>query len=165
MGLRCGPGHASIEACRSSRAAADRLSWGHAYAQDGMMAGLARGIIESGTAERARVPYPKGPLFSGQESSGSLRSGRDTAGPPTPPSHHHPRSLCLPACRDDVLPCRVYLRHCVLAAQRLGPAAFESFLDGTYLADRVTTVRQHLAANPTILQELPPPSLIGRYSG
>lgn len=66
---------------------------------------------------------------------------------------------------DDVLPCRVYLRHCVLAAQRLGPAAFESFLDGTYLADRVTTVRQHLAANPTILQELPPPSLIGRYSG
>ncbi|KAL4443866.1 hypothetical protein ABPG75_011603 [Micractinium tetrahymenae] len=66
---------------------------------------------------------------------------------------------------DDVLPCRVYLRHCVLAAQRLGPAAFQSFLDETYLADRVTTVRQHLAANPGILQELPPPSLIGRYSG
>lgn len=71
----------------------------------------------------------------------------------------------LPSCRDDVLPCRVYLRHCVLAAQRLGPAAFESFLDGTYLADRATTVRQHLAANPEIMQELPPPSLVGRYSG
>ena len=64
-----------------------------------------------------------------------------------------------------MLPCRVYLRHCVLAAQRLGPAAHDSFLDGTLLADRRTTVRQHLAANPSILTELPPPSLIGRYSG
>lgn len=34
-------------------------------------------------------------------------------------------------CRDDVRPCRVYLRHCVLAAQRLGPEAYASFLDST----------------------------------
>jgi hypothetical protein len=52
-----------------------------------------------------------------------------------------------------------------LAAQRLGPEALGSFLDGTMLADRVTTVRQHLEANPDIMEELPPPSLIGRYSG
>jgi hypothetical protein len=67
--------------------------------------------------------------------------------------------------RDDVLPCRVYLRHCVLAAQGLGPEAHASFLDGTYLADRVTSVRAYLAQRPEILQELPPPELAGRYSG
>jgi hypothetical protein len=64
-----------------------------------------------------------------------------------------------------VLPCRVYLRHCVLAAQRLGSEAHASFLDGTFLADRRTTVREYLAANPGIMEEQPPPSLIGRYSG
>jgi hypothetical protein len=73
-----------------------------------------------------------------------------------------PATLC---CRDDVLPCRVYLRHCVLASQALGPEAHASFLDGTVLADRRTTVRQHLGRNPGIMQELPPPSLVGRYSG
>ena len=35
--------------------------------------------------------------------------------------------------RDDVLPCRAYLRHCVLAAQNLGGEALESFLDNTFL--------------------------------
>ncbi|KAI3429602.1 hypothetical protein D9Q98_005688 [Chlorella vulgaris] len=63
---------------------------------------------------------------------------------------------------DNVLPCRVYLRHCVLAAQRLGSEAHASFLDGSVLSDRTTTVRQHLAAEPGIMDELPPPSLIGR---
>ena len=67
--------------------------------------------------------------------------------------------------RDDVLPCRVYLRHCVLAAEGLGPEAHASFLDHTLLADRVTTVRQHLERDPGIMRELPPPSLVGRYSG
>ncbi|EFN60065.1 hypothetical protein CHLNCDRAFT_18676 [Chlorella variabilis] len=66
---------------------------------------------------------------------------------------------------DNVVPCRVYLRHCVLAAQRLGPEAHASFLDGTVLSDRATTIREHLAANPGIMHELPPSSLIGRYSG
>jgi hypothetical protein len=61
--------------------------------------------------------------------------------------------------------CRVYLRHCVLAAKGFCPEAYDSFLDATYLSDRVTTVRQHLEAHPEILQELPPPELIGRYSG
>jgi hypothetical protein len=61
--------------------------------------------------------------------------------------------------------CRVYLRHCVLAAKGFCAEAYESFLDATYLSDRVTTVRQHLQNNPEILQELPPPELVGRYSG
>ena len=37
--------------------------------------------------------------------------------------------------------------------------------DHTYLADRKTTVRQHLTSYPGIMDELPPPELIGRYSG
>ena len=37
--------------------------------------------------------------------------------------------------RTDVLPCRCYLRHCVLAARGRGsPAALDSFLDDTFLA-------------------------------
>jgi len=68
---------------------------------------------------------------------------------------------------DDptILPCRVYLRHCVLAAQKLCPEAYESFLDETYLADRTTCVRQWLDQNPEIMDEEPPPELVGRYSG
>eukprot|EP00983_Pelagomonas_calceolata_P134377 1162056-Pelagomonas_calceolata.AAC.2 len=54
---------------------------------------------------------------------------------------------------------------CVLAARSMGPLCESSFLDSTFLSDRVTTVRQHLRANPTIMDELPPPELIGRYSG
>lgn len=67
--------------------------------------------------------------------------------------------------RDDVLPCRVYLRHCVLAAKKLSPDAYDNFLDNTFLSDRKTTIRCHLAANPEIMEELPPPELAGRYSG
>jgi hypothetical protein len=65
----------------------------------------------------------------------------------------------------SILPCRVYLRHCVLAARSLGPAAEASFLDHTFLSDRATTLRRHLEGNPTIMEEEPPPSLVDRYSG
>ena len=64
-----------------------------------------------------------------------------------------------------MLPCRTYLRHCVLAAEALSPEAHASFLDDTYLADRRTTIRQHLAANPDILHDLPPEELRERYCG
>eukprot|EP00887_Chlorella_sp_A99_P003921 scaffold11.g3921.t1 len=64
--------------------------------------------------------------------------------------------------RDDIKPCRAYLRHCVLAARALGPAAHANFLDQTWLGDRRTTVRAWLEAHPAIMEELPPPSLIGR---
>ncbi|KAL0033086.1 hypothetical protein WJX79_002182 [Trebouxia sp. C0005] len=67
--------------------------------------------------------------------------------------------------RDDVLPCRVYLRHCVLASHKLGQFSYDSFLDHTYLADRSTTIRQYLARNPGIMAEKPPDSLVSRYSG
>jgi hypothetical protein len=67
----------------------------------------------------------------------------------------------------DILPCAVYLRHCVLAVSKEGtdPRALASFLDETFLADRITTVRQYLAKAPHVIQSRPPPSLAGRYSG
>ncbi|KAG2452732.1 hypothetical protein HYH02_002962 [Chlamydomonas schloesseri] len=67
--------------------------------------------------------------------------------------------------RADVLPCRAYLRHCVLAARSLGPQAERSFLHATYLADRRTTIAEHLARDPSIMDERPPPALAERYNG
>ncbi|OAY77311.1 hypothetical protein ACMD2_01756 [Ananas comosus] len=68
--------------------------------------------------------------------------------------------------RDDILPCRTYLRHCVLAAKNLGKAAYDNFLDHTYVADRKTTIRQYLAsAGSGIMEEEPPESLKSRYGG
>ncbi|CAG9463442.1 unnamed protein product [Pedinophyceae sp. YPF-701] len=67
--------------------------------------------------------------------------------------------------RDDVFPCRTYLRHCVLAAERLGQEAYDSFMDSTFLADRETTVREWLRRNPDIMAEEPPPELAERYGG
>jgi hypothetical protein len=64
-----------------------------------------------------------------------------------------------------VMCCRVYLRHCVLAAKGFCEEASASFLDGTYLADRTTTVRNYLALHSEIMEEQPPPELAGRYSG
>ena len=70
----------------------------------------------------------------------------------------------------SILPCRVYARHCVLAARSLvgapgGEEAEASFLEHTFLSDRVTTLRQYLEENPSIMEETPPPSLVDRYSG
>ncbi|XP_030528082.1 uncharacterized protein LOC115739211 [Rhodamnia argentea] len=68
--------------------------------------------------------------------------------------------------RDDVLPCRSYLRHCVLAAKNLGDAAYDNFLDHTYLADRKTTIRKYLETTGSgIMEEEPPESLRTRYGG
>ncbi len=52
---------------------------------------------------------------------------------------HHTRTQAVWG-RADVLPCRAYLRHCVLAAASLGPEAERSFLHATYLADRCVCV-------------------------
>ena len=62
-------------------------------------------------------------------------------------------------------PCAVYLRHCCLAAQKLGDVAYASFLDETYLADRKTTLRSYLAEPPEVLTTEPPESLRERYGG
>ncbi|KAJ3696369.1 hypothetical protein LUZ61_000074 [Rhynchospora tenuis] len=68
--------------------------------------------------------------------------------------------------RDDILPCRVYLRHCVLAAKNLGEPAYSNFLDHTYISDRKTTIRQYLATDGAgIMDEEPPESLKTRYGG
>ncbi|KAF3456280.1 hypothetical protein FNV43_RR00930 [Rhamnella rubrinervis] len=68
--------------------------------------------------------------------------------------------------RDDILPCRLYLRHCVLAANNLGYGAYNNFLDHTFLGDRKTTIRQYLAATGSgIMEEEPPEFLKYRYSG
>ncbi|KAG6593988.1 hypothetical protein SDJN03_13464, partial [Cucurbita argyrosperma subsp. sororia] len=68
--------------------------------------------------------------------------------------------------RDDILPCRVYLRHCVLAAKNLGDTAYNNFLDHTFLGDRRTTIREYLATNGSgIMEEEPPESLKFRYGG
>ena len=44
--------------------------------------------------------------------------------------------LTLLECRDDLLPCRAYLRFCVLAAAKLGPDVHSNFLDTTFLVGR-----------------------------
>ncbi|KAL2341732.1 hypothetical protein Fmac_009672 [Flemingia macrophylla] len=68
--------------------------------------------------------------------------------------------------RDDVLPCRVYLRHCVLAAKNLGETAYNNFLEHTYLSDRKTTIREYLATTGAgIMEEQPPESVRHRYEG
>lgn len=68
--------------------------------------------------------------------------------------------------RDDIIPCRVYLRHCVLAAKSLGDEAYNNFLDHTYLGDRKTTIREYLATTGSgIMEEEPPELLKTRYGG
>ncbi|KAL5538483.1 hypothetical protein UlMin_044637 [Ulmus minor] len=68
--------------------------------------------------------------------------------------------------RDDILPSRAYLRHCVLAAKNLGEEAYNNFLDHTFLGDRKTTIRGYLAiAGAGIMEEEPPKSLTTRYGG
>lgn len=62
-------------------------------------------------------------------------------------------------------PCAVYLRHCYLAARRMGVECLRSFLDDTYLVDRKTTVRQYLEQYPEVLETQPPPELAERYGG
>jgi len=71
---------------------------------------------------------------------------------------------------SGIFPCSVYLRHCYLSAKKLSASLgttdiLDSFLDDTYLVDRVTTVRVYLDANPCILDLQPPDNLVGRYSG
>ena len=68
---------------------------------------------------------------------------------------------------SGILPCAVYLRHCILATEKehFPKRLKDSFLDETYLADRKTTIREYIKNNPQIMNSKPPPSLVGRYSG
>ncbi|KFK44216.1 hypothetical protein AALP_AA1G229700 [Arabis alpina] len=68
--------------------------------------------------------------------------------------------------RDDILPCRLYLRHCVLAAKNLGDEAYNNFLDHTFLGDRRTSIREYLSSSGSgIMEEEPPEALKSRYGG
>lgn len=53
-----------------------------------------------------------------------------------------------PIWRDDILPYPPYLRHCLRAAE--GQGLRDRFLDSTFLADGVTTLRDYLAARPDL---------------
>ncbi|KAI8004518.1 hypothetical protein LOK49_LG08G03270 [Camellia lanceoleosa] len=68
--------------------------------------------------------------------------------------------------RDDILPCRLYLRHCILAAKNLGDEAYNNFLDHTFLGDRKTTIREYLVTTGSgIMEEEPTESIKAFYSG
>lgn len=56
--------------------------------------------------------------------------------------------------RDDVFPITSYLGICLRAAAGLGPEWLENFLDCSFLADGVTTIRQYLAENPELEDEV-----------
>ncbi|XP_022864059.1 uncharacterized protein LOC111384070 isoform X2 [Olea europaea var. sylvestris] len=66
---------------------------------------------------------------------------------------------------DNILPCRVYLRHCVLAAKNLGDLAYNNFLDHTFLGDRKTTIREYLATTGSGIMEEEPPELLKYHYG
>lgn len=73
---------------------------------------------------------------------------------------------------DDsgILPCPIYLRHCLLASRRedVCEEARESFLDETFLADRKTTLREYIEIDDKgklVMETRPPRELEGRYSG
>jgi len=42
---------------------------------------------------------------------------------------------------------------------------YQDFVRTTFLGDRKTTIEEYIAENPTIMLELPPAHLVGRYSG
>jgi len=62
-------------------------------------------------------------------------------------------------------PCHPYLRHCVLAATKLGEVCLDSFLDATFLVDRSTPLRKYLDEHPEVMATMPPPELAERYGG
>eukprot|EP00574_Skeletonema_japonicum_P005269 CAMPEP_0201719134 /NCGR_PEP_ID=MMETSP0593-20130828/4424_1 /ASSEMBLY_ACC=CAM_ASM_000672 /TAXON_ID=267983 /ORGANISM="Skeletonema japonicum, Strain CCMP2506" /LENGTH=253 /DNA_ID=CAMNT_0048209525 /DNA_START=143 /DNA_END=907 /DNA_ORIENTATION=- len=77
---------------------------------------------------------------------------------------------------EGIRPCPVYLRHCILAAwscdsdekwskDGVGGICYKSFLDETYLVDRVTTIREYIDQYPEVMTTKPPDNLKERYSG
>jgi len=66
--------------------------------------------------------------------------------------------------RDDILPCRIYLKHCLVAAKRLGDEFEANFLNYTFIADRITTIRQYLEAHPGMMENTTF-STFSRYQG
>ena len=50
-----------------------------------------------------------------------------------------------PTYRDDILPSQSYLKRCLDAHAQQSPEALDNFMDTSFLADRKTTIRQHVA--------------------
>jgi hypothetical protein len=68
--------------------------------------------------------------------------------------------------RDDIYPCRVYLRHCLLAAKNASePECYGNFLNSTFLGDRTTTIGQYMETHADIMDEVPPIEFKERYNG
>ena len=66
----------------------------------------------------------------------------------------------------EIYPCRLYLRHCLLAAQNLSTEVYENFLDTTYLYDRKSKLRKYVEDNyKMIMNEQPSEELGERYNG
>jgi len=70
-----------------------------------------------------------------------------------------------------IYPCRVYLRHCLIAASNLPSEISESFEDAV-LNDRTTTIREYLASTrddqlqrDLVMHSVPPECLKHRYNG
>ena len=67
---------------------------------------------------------------------------------------------------SGLLPADIYLRHCLLAVQKAGGPAYQSFLNDTYLADRVTTLADYLEQHgEQVMASRPPPHLATRFGG
>lgn len=52
--------------------------------------------------------------------------------------------------RDDILPFPRYLAFCLQAAERAGADVLANFMDTSFLADGITSIRQYLASHPTL---------------
>mmetsp|Transcript_33871 Transcript_33871/g.99823 ORF Transcript_33871/g.99823 Transcript_33871/m.99823 type:complete len:268 (+) Transcript_33871:64-867(+) len=69
---------------------------------------------------------------------------------------------------SGLLPADVYLRHCLLAVEKAGPIAMNSFVNETYFADRNTTVAEYLDRDNTrerVMLARPPDHLLQRFNG
>ena len=66
----------------------------------------------------------------------------------------------------EIYPCRLYLRHCLLAAKKLSSEVYDNFLDTTYLYDRKTKLRKYVEEKyDLIMNEKPNKDLGDRYDG
>lgn len=67
---------------------------------------------------------------------------------------------------SGLLPFSLYLRHCLLAVEKAGGPAYESFLQDTYLVDRQTTLAEYLEKEgEEVMTSRPPEYLEKRFSG
>jgi len=55
--------------------------------------------------------------------------------------------------RDDILPCRAYLFHCIRSAKNISAEFYDNFLDHTYLADKTTTIREYMSSRPGLFDD------------